>query len=199
MLSYPATNCVELTQPNTECVSLAEAKLHLRVDSDDENNLISALIVAARQYCENISGRTLAQRTFLQQMERFPDGGIDVTLRRSPVVSVQSVYYYAKDGTNTLMSSATDYRLDSQIIPARLRLPIGKTLWNETYTANDAVRISYTAGLGTAPTAAKQTILLLVGHWFENRESVVVGSTNRAVDCTVTSLMDSYRIMDVAL
>lgn len=198
MLSYPATNCVETAQPTTEPVLLAEAKLHLRCDSADEDNLITALIVAARQYCENISGRTLAQRTFLQQMERFPDNGLDITLRRSPVVSVQSVYYYAKDGTNTLMVSGTDFRLDSQIIPARVRTPLLQ-MWKETLTANDAVRISYTAGLANAPTAAKQTILLLVGHWFENRESVVVGSTNRAVDCTVTSLMDSYRIMDVAL
>ena len=199
MQNYPTTRCAELAQPVSEPVSLAEAKAHLRVTASDENDLISALIVAARQYCENLSGRTLAPRNFLQTMDRFPDGGGDITLRRSPVTAVASVYYYSLETTNTLMSPSTDYRLDLQQIPARIRLPLGTTLWKNAYITDDAVRITYTAGAASAPTAAKQTILLLVGHWFENRESVVIGGGGREIDCTVSSLMDSFRIGDIAL
>ena len=199
MQNYPTTRCAELAQPVSEPVSLAEAKAHLRVTASDENDLISALIVAARQYCENLSGRTLAPRNFLQTMDRFPDGGGDITLRRSPVTAVATVYYYSLETTNTLMAPNTDYRLDLQQIPARIRLPLGTTLWKNAYTTDDAVRITYTAGAVSAPTAAKQTILLLVGHWFENRESVVIGGGGREIDCTVSSLMDSFRIGDIAL
>ena len=199
MQNYPTTRCAELAQPVSEPVSLAEAKAHLRVTASDENDLITALIVAARQYCENLSGRTLAPRNFLQTMDRFPDGGGDITLRRSPVTAVASVYYYSLETTNTLMSPSTDYRLDLQQIPARIRLPLGTTLWKNAYITHDAVRITYTAGAASAPTAAKQTILLLVGHWFENRESVVIGGGGREIDCTVSSLMDSFRIGDIAL
>ena len=199
MQNYPTTRCAELAQPVSEPVTLAEAKAHLRVTASDENDLISALIVAARQYCENLSGRTLAPRNFLQTLDRFPDGGGDITLRRSPVTAVASVYYYSLETTNTLMVLNTDYRLDLQQIPARIRLPLGTTLWKNAYTTDDAVRITYTAGAVSAPTAAKQTILLLVGHWFENRESVVIGGGGREIDCTVSSLMDSFRIGDIAL
>ena len=199
MQNYPTTRCAELAQPVSEPVTLAEAKAHLRVTASDENDLITALIVAARQYCENLSGRTLAPRNFLQTLDRFPDGGGDITLRRSPVTAVASVYYYSLETTNTLMVLNTDYRLDLQQIPARIRLPLGTTLWKNAYTTDDAVRITYTAGAASAPTAAKQTILLLVGHWFENRESVVIGGGGREIDCTVSSLMDSFRIGDIAL
>lgn len=199
MQNYPTTRCAELAQPVTEPVTLAEAKLHLRVDVGDDDALITALIIAARQYCESLSGRTLAQRSYLQTMESFPADGIDIVLRRSPVTAITSVNYYDATGTDVAMTVTTDYRTNFNLIPARVRLPVLTKLWAQTYVVDDAVRIVYTAGAATAPTAAKQTILLLVGHWYENRESVVVGATSNAVDCTVTSLIDSYRIGDIAL
>ena len=205
MQNYPTTRCAELAQPTIEPVTLAQAKLHLRVDVDDDNALITALIIAARQYCENLSGRTLASRSYLQTMESFPADGIDIVLRRSPVTAIASVNYYDATGTDVAMTVTTDYRTNFNLVPARVRLPVLTKLWAQTYVVDDAVRIIYTAGaadvngVNTAPTAAKQTILLLVGHWYENRESVVVGATSNAVDCTVTSLIDSYRIGDIAL
>ena len=53
-----------LTAPTVEPVSLAEAKLHCRVDTTDENTLLSALIVAAREYVEQVTGRALITRTY---------------------------------------------------------------------------------------------------------------------------------------
>ena len=53
-----------LTAPTVEPVSLAEAKLHCRVDTTDEDALISALIVAAREYVEQVTGRALITRTY---------------------------------------------------------------------------------------------------------------------------------------
>ena len=201
MQNYPTTRCAELAPPTTEPVTLAQAKLHLRVESafEDDDALITALIIAARQYCENLSGRTLAQRSYLQTMESFPANGIDIVLRRSPVTAIASINYYDDTGTNVLMTLETDYRTNFNLIPARIRTPVLTKLWAKTYLVDDAVRIIYTAGADSAPTAAKQTILLLVGHWYENRESVVVGATSNAVDCTVTSLIDSYRLGDIAL
>ena len=198
MQPYPTTRCSQLAEPLSEPVTLAEAKAHIRVDDDNSNTLITALIVAARQFVESFSGRTLAQRSFTQTMEYFPDGGMDIVLRRSPVKSITSVKYYDSTGADITMVVGTDYRVDTTVIPARIRTPLLK-LWVRGATADDCVRIVYVAGADNAPTAAKQTILLLVGHWYENRESVTVGATSKIVDQTVNALMDSYRIADVAL
>lgn len=45
-----------LTPPTAEPVSLVEAKLHLRVDFNDDDALITSLITAARQAAETITG-----------------------------------------------------------------------------------------------------------------------------------------------
>lgn len=46
----------------TEPITLAEAKAHLRVEHDADDAYISALITAARQYCEEFQNRFLADR-----------------------------------------------------------------------------------------------------------------------------------------
>lgn len=40
-------------------------------------------------------------------------------------------------------------------------------------------------------------ILLLIGHWYTNREAVLIGSTSKQLEFTIESLLQPYRIYGV--
>ncbi len=53
------------TAPAVEPISTSEAKLHLKLDSDTtDDTLIAALITAAREIIENMTGRALINQTW---------------------------------------------------------------------------------------------------------------------------------------
>ena len=60
------------TAPTTEPLTIDEAKLHLREDGTDQDDLISSLIVAARQHVEDVLKRSLITQTWELWLEEFP-------------------------------------------------------------------------------------------------------------------------------
>jgi uncharacterized phiE125 gp8 family phage protein len=194
----PTVRCSEATSPATEPVTLAEAKSHLRVDYSTEDAYITALIVAARAYCEELTGRAFAQRTFTATLDEFPSLGADIVVPRAPLVSVQSLSYRDGNGVAVTMTANTDYRVTTSVLPGRIRLPVTTGAWPATRRIDDAVTIAFTAGASTAPATAKQAMLLLIGHWFENRESVVQGTISTAVQTTTRALLATLRLGDIA-
>lgn len=59
-------------QPLCEPVSLVDAKNFLRVDIDDDDVLITSLIVAARELVEGFTGRSLVNKGYVQTLDSFP-------------------------------------------------------------------------------------------------------------------------------
>jgi hypothetical protein len=58
------------------------------------------------------------------------------------------------------------------------------------------VQITYLAGYGGAanvPAPAKHAIKMLVGHWYANRESVLIGSISKELEFAVTALLSPLR------
>lgn len=70
--------------------------------------------------------------------------------------------------------------------------------WPQTYTREDAVRVTWAAGYGPAatdvPAAIRQAMLLMIGHWFENREASVVGVSVTDLPMAVNSLLAPYSL-----
>jgi uncharacterized phiE125 gp8 family phage protein len=66
-----------------------------------------------------------------------------------------------------------------------------------TATADDTLRVAYKAGYGDAaadvPQALRQAILLLVGHWFAQREAVA-STQLHDVPFAVQALCNPYRV-----
>lgn len=185
----------EISISSTEPLSLAEAKSHLRVDIDDDNTLISALITAARQYCEKYCNRSFIQHTFRADLPGFYDS---VTLPLGPVQSITHIKYYDTSSPSALTTLATSvYALNYDTV----RRNHGAS-WESTYPRFDAVQITYVsgwkdnsspAGVGElVPQAVLAALKILVGEMYEHREVSIVGLT-RMENPIARLLLDPYR------
>lgn len=183
-----------LTEPPTlEPVTLADAKLHLRVDTATEDALITDLIAAARRHVEATTGRALLSQGWRIVRERVPPSGI-VRLEPQPVLAIDAVTVRAGDGTASVLGSE-DYVVD--LASSRLRLlPGGAGRWRA-----EQVEIDITAGYGTAagdvPAPLCQAVLMLVAHWYQHREAALADPPE-AIALGVSSLVRPYRLTRVA-
>lgn len=185
-----------ITPPAVEPISLAEAKVHLRVDSSDENDLITALIVAARQAAEHQLDRALITQTLERVLDAFPS--TELELGMPPVQSITSVKYYDADEVLQTMDAA-DYSLDADRLPGWV-VPAYGTTWPSTLDTANSVRVRYVAGYGDTasdvPAAIRQWMLLHIGTTFKFREEVVGGAGITAMTLPgrfVDRLLDPFR------
>jgi uncharacterized phiE125 gp8 family phage protein len=181
-----------ITPPSVEPVSLAEAKLHLRVDHDADDALIASLVSAAREECEHLLERALAPQTLQLLLDEWP---AEIRMPKPPLVAVTSVQYV--DASGVLVSLPADqYALDQGQEPSWV-LPAMDADWPETALVANAVRVEYVAGYEAAdcPPLIKQWIKLRVGTLYAYREAdaerapVASGFADR--------LIDRYRIVTI--
>jgi uncharacterized phiE125 gp8 family phage protein len=162
------------TAPLIEPVSLDEAKLHLRIDTDDEDTLIASYITAAREYCEGFQNRTYINTVYELWLDEFPSDD-EIELPNPPLVSVTSVDVYDTSNTKTADTTLTNYYVDSYSNPGRLCLAYNCSWPSTTLREHNGICITFTAGFGTAasstPQVVKQSILLLIGDYYAFREA----------------------------
>ena len=182
--------------PATEPLSLGDAKLHLRVVSDDDDDLITALIQGAREYVETFLRRQLVTATWAMTLDEFPDSDGDITLPLPPLASVTSIAYVDGDGDDQTLDSA-NYTVHTNCEPGKITLAYGES-WPSTRDQPDAVTVTFVAGYGAAaavPAGIVAAIKLVLGDLYENREAAVLG-TIRSDNPTVKNLLWTYRIAE---
>lgn len=177
-------------EPTSEPVSLTAAKRHCRIDTVDSDSVLRGLIVAAREWCENRLGQQFMPATWRMKLDCFPCWELE--LPRPPLVAVSSITYLDAAGTSQTLSS-TKYRVDTDSRPGRIT-PNYANIWPITYPVMQAVTVAYTAGYAdsdSVPQSIKQAMLLLIGHWYENREGTLIGSISKECEFAVESLLMS--------
>jgi uncharacterized phiE125 gp8 family phage protein len=167
-----------ITPPATEPLTLLEAKLHIKCEIDDDNDLISTLIVAAREYVETFTHRALITQIWDLGLCSFPSY-IEIPkapLQRLPTAPV--VTYLDTNGA-TQTWSATNYTVDAPAGPwARCGFIFANygVSYPSTRDIPNAVTVRFYAGYGltgaSVPSSIKAAMKLLIGHWWSNRESV---------------------------
>jgi uncharacterized phiE125 gp8 family phage protein len=183
------------TAPAVEPISATEAKLHCRVDHTTDDTLITNLITAARIYCEKQQNRALVTQTWYLWLDKFPSKKyIDIPL--PPLQSVASVLYYDTDDAEYTLSTE-DYDVDINSFVGRVHLKYSKSWPTEVLRPSNAIVIEFICGYGLAaavPQNVKQAMLLLIGHWYANRESVLVGSVSKPLEMAVDNLLGFERV-----
>ena len=199
-----------ITPPAGEPVSLAEAKLHLRVDFDDDDSLIQVLISAARQAAETLTNRQLVTARWRMVLDSFPGPslmgvpagqtftlpGHAVLLPKSPVASVVEIRYLDMAGVWQVMPAA-NYTVDCACEPARIT-PVFGQIWPIALPQIGAVSVIFDAGYGNAsavPEGIKTWIKLRVGSLYVHREEVASMTRGRIDPLPfIDGLLDPYKV-----
>ncbi len=183
--------------PALEPVSVAEAKMHLRIDGSDEDALISSLIMTSRLHVEAALGLALISQNWTLIRDAWPMGST-VKLPICPVQSITLARVLSASGTPTNMV-ASDYILEGKGVPPRF-VRTGLT-WPIPGRAAAGVEISFVAGFGPAaadvPLPIRQALLLLVAHWYEHRDPIEIGSGDTTIPKAVSDLLSPFRVVQI--
>lgn len=182
-----------INAPATEPITLAEAKLHLRVEHSADDDLITSLMAAARQQAEHELGRPLITQTWERVLDAFPAEAIELGM--PPVQSIVHIKYIDEDEVEQTLSSSL-YTLDSDTEPG-WAVPDIDTDWPDTLDTVNAVRVRFLCGYGTSddvPEAVKAWIKIRLATMYKVREQFVTGvSVTELGGNFVDRLLDPYR------
>lgn len=180
-----------LTAPATQPVTLAEVKTRLRIDDATDDAGVTRLIAAATGHAQSITGRAFVTQKWALILDAFPCGSISLPL--PPLQTVEEISYIDADGATQVLAPG-DYLVDSAGMIGMIHRAYSKT-WPTTRAQPMAVRVEFTAGYGDAadvPADLVSAMLLLIAHWDQNREPVVVGTIVSSVPLSVDALLSPF-------
>ncbi len=177
------------TAATAEPLTLPEAKLHLRIDTSDNDDLLWSWIRTARELAERYTSRRLMSQTLRLAVDRWPRDHF--ILPGSPVTSIASVQYLDVNG-DLQTWTASNYETDVWSEPARLARAYGIS-WPVVRASLNAIRINYVAGYSSAatvPEGIKTAMKITISALNEDREGI------QELPQAAKNLLDAYRIGD---
>lgn len=197
-------------EPSAAPLSVDEAKLFLKVDSDDEDDLIEGLIAAARNIFETLTGRTCVETGYVCAWDRWPRVGTyigagytrEIELPRTPLIELTKLSYLDENGDEVEID-ADDYRAEEGGDPRQYP----RVVLNSDVSIPalgifpGALRAEFAAGAADAaavPAEIKAALRLLVVHLYENRSPVVIGSIINEVPFALKALIEMHQVRTIA-
>lgn len=183
---------LEVTVEAAPLITIDEARKHLRMRHEDDDELINRLIKAATEFHENQIGRQLMKATFRWNLCGFSK---ELLLPRPPAQSVTQIDYVDTAGDTQTLSSSL-YQTDFTAEPARV-WPAWGEVWPTTRQQLKAVLVTYIAGYGTDPKLVPQedasVVLALVERTYRH-SSGLSDKPQRTVAMAVNAMATSRRV-----
>ena len=152
-------------------VTLAEAKIHLRVDGTDEDALIGLYINAAEQAAVKALDRGV-----------YADGtALQTAMTAAPAaLTAATAAYTAAVAAAEAVTDTTEQTAALQVAEAAyMRAQVAYRQVFDGIVVNDQI---------------KAAVLLTVGHLYANREDVVVGASVSALPNGADHLLQPYKV-----
>ena len=180
---------IDLSPPIIEPIDLAQAKNYLRVDTNDDDILISNLIGTIRHMVENELNLCLIERRFIYRTN-IPQSNC-LTLPRPPLMAVNRISLIGENDQAVDIPPA-DYSVTTKRDPGEIRLNKDKS-WHQYQAGFSSLEIEFTAGFGSnadaIPLPIKQAILLGLTHAYEYR---AIGQIDK-LPLMATALLAPYK------
>lgn len=169
--------------PTEFAVTLLEAKNYLKVDYQDDDELIESLIKTAQDRLEKYAGIAMTPRKLM--VFAYVDEFIE--LPYAPTDAIESVEYY--DNGTWVDMVLGDYNV------------LGITYKKVYMVANNRMeyRFIYTCGYQEVPAQMKMATLKMLADLYEYRESSVESSKPSANVVTAYDLMKPYKRINFIL
>jgi hypothetical protein len=175
------------TAATSEALTETEIREYLRIDEDSELLTLQLLRRAAREFCENYTGRLLLDQTLTMGLDAtneiydplwegtrigpYLNYGKDyIVMPTAPVREIVSVTTY-DDADNATVMPSSRYYVDIAREPARVVLRTGETWPNALRVAN-AIEVQFKAGYANAgqiPHALKMGMLQHIAYLYDQR------------------------------
>lgn len=176
---------------NTQIVSTAVLKQHLRITFNDDDSYIVALESAAVRSIEEFLNMFLLETDLVQYGNRFSDLNI---LYKSPALGSTHIVKYMSNGSLVNFTSSTQYI--HKIQPPRLYAKSNSSI-PSVDDVFQAWQIEYKVGyssIADIPDPIIQAIMIMVSDLYENRQSVIVGKVVNKIPRTAQYLMNQFKI-----
>ncbi len=195
-----------VTDAIAEPITLSEAKAHCRIDTADEDALVTSYIGAARRSCEDFCNRAFLTQTWRLVLDEFPlpkpMAGSAVLVTQSILIpkawvrSISSVKYIDAAGTEQTCD-ASNYRLVAHPHTVGRLMPAFGLSWPAVRADEGVISVEFVAGWTLAadvPETIKQAIKFMVGHFYQSREEVVIGTIATQLPRACEHLLWPHRV-----
>ncbi len=172
-------------------VTLSEAKDQAIVTIDDDDQALFRKIKAATGYCERMLGVQFMTATYDVPIRGW--WGDLLRLPRQPLQSVVWLKYYDPAGTLTELDSSKYIVNTPQASPGYIeRAPTAS--WPNTDDRHYPITCRFISGYASealVPELVKEAVLMVVAHFYENREAVLTGTIAKEIDIGVEALLSA--------